>query len=164
MTEEQRILDARLRAVAKALTSLADGLAHATGTLKDENAEIRGALVELIAGVSDIRSHLDPASLSVEELASIVPHRTICAVRQLQYQRQLSEGRGEPEPLPPPPFHDDHRREPTGVFALRHSDGTQRELHRVIGASFVYVVKKGWMLIPGGGIGWLLTHILGGRH
>jgi hypothetical protein len=139
---QSKMIDRRLGAIARAVTTLADGLSNADGRHTETEADIRGALVELIAGVESIRLQTDPGKMSVKELAARVPNRTICAVRTYQYQQGMADD--EPAPLPPAPFpiDPDHTR----PFALTHTDG-RRRIMEFVGEGLWWTLKRGWPFI-----------------
>lgn len=107
MTNEEldnflRLLDGRLKAVARSVTHLADGLSQAETSRRRDHEELRGGVIEVIAVTSDIRLKSDPAQLTAAEIADRVPHAVLCEARSIQFMRGGAVNM-EPLPLPPPP-------------------------------------------------------------
>lgn len=110
LVEQQSVgdqTDERLGAIARAVTRLADGLTTAARNQRKAYDEINDALVSVLGVSGDALSLLqkDLSKLSVEDLAKLLPHSQVCAVREYQYRHGESNRTSDntPAPLPPTP-------------------------------------------------------------
>lgn len=103
--------DEQMAAVARAVTRLADGLTSAARSQRASYDEIKGALIEMLGvggeSLAILQDNLEMllAKMSVEEIATRIPHHTICAVRTWQYEHGDANRTSDntPAPLPAPP-------------------------------------------------------------
>lgn len=131
---EQREL--QLKAVARSVTHLADGLSSAEKNRRSGDQEIREALISIL-GVSGESLNILRADLSkytVEELADMIPHSLVCAVRTYQHKR--GEANVLPAPLPPVPLTGEEleieRKHSEDSLVFRtHKDGTTRVVSNI---------------------------------
>lgn len=157
--------DTRLRAVAQAVTRLADGLSSAERARREDRDDIQSALVSVLSvsgeSLSILREEL--GKLPAEKLAEILPHSMVCEVRNIQYRRGDANKVGAP--LPPVPGSE----EDTVVTARHRVDGvggsedsisfrTHKGEARIEG-SIKAKTLAGW-LVAAAAVVWNIVHMI----
>lgn len=89
------------KAIARAVTQLADGLSSAERKHRSAEDSVRDGLADLLTVLDQARISFNPSTLTAEDIADNVSHAVICKARDIQWKR--GEANQLPAPLPPAP-------------------------------------------------------------